>query len=84
MEERSLAASKCLQGLKLSLPLLLDTMDGSYEQAYGGWPAGTVVVDIDGKLAYWSPGSARGCLPHDAEMVLEKLLGNAGRLTPNK
>ena len=78
LQERMLAAGKCVQGLKLAIPILLDTMDNSYLKAYGGIPAGTAVIDIDGKIASWNPGAPTGCKPKNAEETLKKLLANGG------
>ena len=84
MDERLLAADKCMKGLKLTLPTLLDDMDNPFLKAYGGSPAGTAVVDIDGKIAYWTPGRPDGCKPKDAEAVLKKLLAAGGEAVPAK
>lgn len=73
MDSKVLAASKCLQGLKLTLPCLVDTMDGKAERAYQGKPAATAVVDINGKLLFHSRGP-RGAKPAEVRKLLEKLL----------
>ena len=84
MKERVIAADKCMKGLKLSIPFLLDTMDNSFLKAYGGIPAGTAVIDINGKLAYWNPGAPNGCRPPQAKEALDKLLANGGGAIPAK
>ncbi len=73
VEERALVASKCLRDLKLTLPCLIDTMEGDFLKPYGGYPAGTVVIDRQGTVRFSSrgPGGAR---PKDAEKVLKELL----------
>ena len=73
-----IAAEKCMKGLKLSLPFLLDSMDNAFVKAYGGIPAGTAVVDINGKIAYWNPGAPTGCRPKNAEAAIKKLLAAGG------
>ena len=73
MDSKVLAASKCLKGLKLSLPCLVDTMNGKAERAYRGRPAATAVVDINGKVVFYSRGP-RGVRPGQARKALEKLL----------
>ena len=73
IDSKVLAASKCLKGLKLSLPCLIDTMDGKAEKAYRGKPAATAVVDINGKVVFYSRGPS-GAKPREARKVLEKLL----------
>lgn len=52
--DRVILATKCVGELKLSLPVLIDTMDGVAETAYKSWPDRICVVDIDGKIAYYS------------------------------
>ena len=84
LKERMIAADQCMKGLKLTIPILLDTMDGSYLKAFGGLPAGTTVVDIDGKIAYWNRGSPGGCKPTNAEAALKKLLAAGGGAIPEK
>lgn len=82
MDERILAATKCIQGLKISLPTLIDKMEGegSYLKSYGGFPAGTNVIDKDGKIAFSSRGPW-GAQPKQAKDVLDKLLSQHGRLS---
>ena len=74
MDDRVLAASACREGLKLTLPVLIDTMDGVIERSYRGVPAATAIVDLEGKLAFHSRGP-HGVQPKKAEEVLGRLLG---------
>ena len=73
MGERILAASACREGLRLTLPMLLDTLDGVAEKAYRGVPAATAIVDLDGRLAFYTRGP-KGVQPKAAAKVLEELL----------
>jgi len=72
LEERILAASACMKGLKLTLPVVIDTMDGVAEKAYRGVPACTVVIDLQGNVVFHSTGPS-GSQPKEAERVLRKL-----------
>lgn len=74
MDDRIVAASACREGLHLTLPVLIDTMDGVVERSYRGVPAATAIVDLDGNLAFHARGP-RGVQPKKAEDVLKKLLG---------
>jgi hypothetical protein len=74
MDDRVLAASACRQGLELTLPMLIDTMDGVVERAYHGVPAATTIVDLDGNVAFYARGP-RGVQPEEADAVLRRLLG---------
>jgi hypothetical protein len=80
IDDRILAAASCMEGLGLSLPALIDGMDGPTEKAYGGYPAGTAVVDLNGRVVFYSRGP-RGCQPKKAEKALRGLLTKAGRLS---
>ena len=84
LEDRKIAADKCMKGLKLTIPTLLDTMDNTFLKAYGGIPAGTCVVDIDGKVAYWNRGAPNGCKPDEARKAIKKLLEAGGAAVPTK
>jgi len=79
-----IAADKCMKGLKLTIPILLDTMENGFLKAYGGIPAGTAVIDINGKIAYWNPGAPNGCKPKNAEETIKKLLADGGGAIPEK
>jgi hypothetical protein len=61
-------------------------MEGVAEKAYKGRPDRICIVDLDGKVAYYSKRGPRGFKPKEAEEALKKVLANAGRtandLTP--
>lgn len=73
MDDRIVAASACAKGLNLTLPVLIDSMDGVAEKAYRGVPAATAIVDLDGNLVFHSEGP-NGVQPKEAEKVLRRLL----------
>lgn len=74
MEDRIAAASKCLKGLELTIPTLIDRMDNSALKSFHVWAAATVVVDLDGKVAFYSTGP-KGTQPKQADKVIRELLG---------
>ena len=84
MKERVIAADKCMAKLKMTIPILLDEMDSPFLKAYGGSPAGTAVIDIRGKIAYWNRGAPNGCKPKEAEKTIKKLLADGGGAVPAK
>lgn len=51
-EERHAAAQKCVDGLELTLPTVVDSMENSTNEAYGAWPDRMYVIGLDGKIAY--------------------------------
>jgi len=75
VEDRALAASACVRELKLSMPVLIDDMDGTSEKSYRGWPARLVVVDVEGKVAYCTSSGPQGANPKDAVAVVGRLVG---------
>jgi len=84
IDERAIAADKCMKGLNMTIPILLDPIEGDYLKAYGGWPAGTVVIDIDGKVVHWTRGAPSGARPKDAEAALKKLIAAGGAAIEEK
>lgn len=63
-EERHAAAKKCVDGLELSIPTLVDSMDNAANYAYGAWPDRMYVIGVDGNIAY---GGEPGPWGFDAE-----------------
>jgi len=51
-EERHAAAQRCVDGLELTLPTVVDAMDNSTNHAYGAWPDRMYVIGTDGKITY--------------------------------
>jgi hypothetical protein len=80
INERAILAAQCVSELKLSLPVLLDSMEGVAEKAYRGRPDRICIVDLDGKVAYYSARGPRGFKPEEAEEALKKLLATGGRI----
>ena len=74
VEDRITAASKCLDGLDLTIPTLIDGMDDSALKAFHVRAAATVVVDVEGNVAFFSTGPT-GTQPKQADEVIRKLLG---------
>lgn len=73
IEDRVLAASSCMKGLKLTLPILIDTIDGTVEKAYRSVPACMAIIDLKGNLVYYQRGPS-AIVPRRADMVLQELL----------
>lgn len=78
--ERAILATRCVGELKLSLPVLLDTLEGVAEKAYQGRPDRICIVDLDGKVAYYSARGPGGFKPKEAEQTLKRLLAKGGRI----
>ena len=78
--ERVKVASACHDGMKMSIPTVVDLMNDAVNKAYSGAPDRLCVVDVDGKVAYYSQRGPRGFKPGDAEKVLKTILANGGRI----
>ena len=63
-------ARKCLVGLKISIPCLIDNMNNTTEKAYAGWPDRLYVVGKDGKIAYAGARGPRGFKPPEVRKWL--------------
>ncbi|MBI5724934.1 MAG: hypothetical protein HZA50_13320 [Planctomycetes bacterium] len=72
LDERILTASACMEGLKLTLPVLIDTMEGTADKAYSGVPSTTAVINTEGNVVFHSIGPG-GSQPKKAEEALKKL-----------
>ena len=79
-EQRVEVAKACHDGLKMTIPCLVDGIDDAVDKAYSGAPDRLCVVDIDGKVAYHSKRGPWGFKPLDAEKALKAVLANNGRV----
>ena len=70
----------CLKTMDLTMPCLLDNMENTTEQAYGGWPDHICIVDINGKVAYGGDRGPKGFNPAEAGKALEALPADGGRI----
>lgn len=77
LEERRKVAGAFAEQLKLTLPILVDTLDDQANKAYAGWPDRLYVLDAQGKIALKGEPGPRGFTPavKEAPAVLERLLG---------
>ncbi len=75
IDDRVAAAVQCTKGLGLTIPILIDSMDRQAEAAYGARPAATVVVDLDGNIAFYSRGPW-GAQPDGARNAINALLAD--------
>ena len=76
MEERRKVAREFADTLKLSIPVLVDTMDDAVGKAYAAWPDRLYVIDADGKVALKGGIGPQGFSPavKAAPGVLDRLL----------
>ena len=81
LEERQKVAKDFAVKLKVSLPILVDTLDDQVEKAYAGWPDRIYVIDAEGKIAFKGNPGPGGFIPgvQAAPAVLDKLLNSSSR-----
>lgn len=78
--ERKMIASRCSAKLKLSMPVLVDTMDNRVDEQYAAWPERMFVVGKDGRISYAGKQGPWGFKP---EEVAAWLLANVGAPAPH-
>ncbi len=78
-EERTRVAYDCRATLKMTMPLLIDTMDDRVGHAYSGMPDRLYILDRHGKVAYQGGRGPFGFKPAEMEQALVMLLLDEGR-----
>ena len=73
-DERALVASDCLRGLKLTIPCLLDDLQGKVDKASAGWPVRACLIGKDGNVVYYGSQGPAGFRPAEIEAEIKKLL----------
>lgn len=64
-------AQICLDALKLTCPTVIDFQDNRVNHAYAGWPDRFIVVDVDGRVAYYGEPGPAGFIPGEVESWLK-------------
>jgi hypothetical protein len=73
IDDRINAALKCMKGLRLSAPVLIDGLDYKVQNAYRASYACTTVIDKQGNIAFHARGP-RGTQPQEARKCIKALL----------
>jgi hypothetical protein len=81
LEERRKVAREFANQLKLTLPVLVDTIDDRANQHYAGWPDRLYVIDAEGRIALKGGTGPGGFSPavQAAPAILDKLLPASGK-----
>jgi hypothetical protein len=76
LAERRRVAREFAEALKLTVPVLVDSLDDATGKAYAGWPDRLYVIDAAGNVALQGARGPQGFLPavNAAPAVLDKLL----------
>lgn len=78
--ERAEVASACAEGLKISIPIVIDNMDDRVERAYAGWPDRIYIIGKNGKVVFRGRPGPAGFRLDEAETALRTLLRQSGPL----
>ena len=73
-EERTQVAVHCCESLKMSMPLLVDSIDDRVGRAYSGFPDRLYLIDRDGKVAYKGGRGPFGYKARELEQTLVMML----------
>ena len=76
LAERQKVAEQFAEQVKLSVPILVDTIDDQVERAYAGWPDRVYILDRDGQIVHKGDEGPRGFKPslEQAPGILDELL----------
>ena len=72
--ERAEVAQACSAKLRITMPLVVDTIDDRVGHAYSGMPDRLYVIDRDGRVAYQGGRGPFGFKPAEMEQSLITLL----------
>lgn len=79
-EERTKVATTCSSALKISMPLLVDTIDDRVGHAYSGMPDRLYVIDRTGRVAYQGGRGPFGFKPGELEQAIAMTLLEEGSI----
>jgi alkylhydroperoxidase family enzyme len=74
IEDRTDVADQCCKALKMSMPLLVDTMDDTVGHAYSGMPDRIYLLDTQGRVAYKGGRGPFEFRPREMEQSLVLML----------
>ena len=72
--ERRKVASQCCAALKMSIPLLVDTIDDAVGHAYSGMPDRLYLIDRAGRVAYKGGRGPFGFRPDELGQAIALIL----------
>jgi hypothetical protein len=79
LAERTEVATVCCSKLKITMPMVVDTIDDRVGHAYSGMPDRLYVIDSRGEVAYQGGRGPFGFRPGEMEQSLVTLLLEEGR-----
>ncbi len=73
-DERTKIAVHCCESLKMSMPMLVDSIDDRVGRAYSAFPDRLYLIDRDGKVAYKGGRGPFGYRPRELEQTLVMMM----------
>ena len=73
--EREEAAGTCSRDLHISLPILIEEMDNSSDEAFGAAPVRLYLIGADGKVAYHGGAGPHFLDPDGWEQAIKAVAG---------
>lgn len=74
LQERQAAARRFADQFKVSIPIVVDTLDDKAGLAYAAWPDRIYVIDAEGKITYKGAVGPAGFKVPEIPPVLDRLL----------
>jgi hypothetical protein len=72
--ERAEVAATCAASVRMTMPMVVDTVDDAVASAYGGWPDRLYLVAADGRIAYQGGEGPFGFKPDElADAIAREL-----------
>lgn len=76
--ERTILATACLVKYKLTIPTVIDYMDGKVDSDYSAKPVRTTIVDLDGNVGYYAGRGPFDFKIPKIEKALKKIIAGGG------
>ncbi len=80
--ERVILATECATRYKLSVPMVIDYIEGETAADYGARTVRATITDRDGRVAYYAPRGPFGFKISEIERALQKIVANGGYMPP--
>lgn len=74
-DQRKAVATSCSVRLKLSMPVLVDSIENKVDDMYAAWPERLFVVNTDGTIAYAGKQGPWGFKPDEVARWLTSTIG---------
>ena len=82
IHEGVILATECVTQFKLTIPMVIDGMDGKVNNDYKAAPVRVTVVDIDGKVVFYAGKGPWDFRLGPVERTLRKLIAHQGYMPP--